>query len=211
MGTLADLQARIADDLFRQDMTAQIASRINSAISFYADTRFWFNQRTVMGQTVVGSQYVPIPPGLETLDTVMINAGGSNEYELIYRSRETIERWYGTTTFNGQPTDFTWDDATGQFRLWGNPNAIYPLAFVGIFDEPALVSPTDANVWTTDFNAVDLIAARVCYLVNRDVIKDVTSAGIYKAAETEARQNCIRKEVMRHAVGGVRASFGSPR
>lgn len=209
-GTLGDLKARIADDLFRSDMTNQIAGRIPEAIDYYSDDRFWFNERTVAGVTVPGNQYVPLPAGLEILDSVLINAGGSNMYPLAYRSRETLERWYGTTTFSGQPTDFAFDDASGQVRLWGNPNAVYPLSFVGIFDEPALVADIDSNNWTTDLNARALIAARVCMLISRDVLKDPIAAAAFQVAEGDASKSLTRKSVLRATSGGVRPSFGNP-
>lgn len=44
MTTLATLKAEIADDLDRTDLTTAIASEINKAISFYQDTRFYFNE-----------------------------------------------------------------------------------------------------------------------------------------------------------------------
>jgi hypothetical protein len=44
MTTLATLKAEIADDLDRTDLTTAIASEITKAITFYQDTRFYFNE-----------------------------------------------------------------------------------------------------------------------------------------------------------------------
>jgi hypothetical protein len=43
-GTLAIMQARIADEIGRDDLTDQIATCINDAISIYQQERFYFNE-----------------------------------------------------------------------------------------------------------------------------------------------------------------------
>jgi hypothetical protein len=79
MGTLADLKSRIALELARTDLTAQIGNAVSDAIKFYGSERFWFNQSrsitfpTVNGQQAYGASDQALIPSLIKIDDVYFN------------------------------------------------------------------------------------------------------------------------------------------
>ena len=61
MTILSVMQARIADDLARPDITNQIADAINDAIAHYQSTRFYFTEtRTASFSTVAGQELLQL-------------------------------------------------------------------------------------------------------------------------------------------------------
>lgn len=184
--TLLDLQTQIADELFRDDLTNQIASAVNRAIEHYAAKRFWFTEQRVTGVCVPDNEYMAYPMGLRVLDAVFVANGISGAppgYPLLKKSEAEIEEFFQAV---GTPTQPMLYCTIGeQIRLYPQPNLAYPLTFVGIFDvAPALVNPTDVNAWSVV--GQDLICARAKYTINRDILRDAQGAQADLLAQTEA-------------------------
>ena len=52
----SDMQAAIASELARTDLTTEIQREINNAITFYGNKAFWFNEATMAEITTVQGQ-----------------------------------------------------------------------------------------------------------------------------------------------------------
>lgn len=61
MATYGDMQARIADELARTDLAAEIQNEIQTAISYYENERFWFNEGQWTFNTVNAQELYALP------------------------------------------------------------------------------------------------------------------------------------------------------
>lgn len=202
MGTLAELKARIQVELWnRTDLDDQIALAIERAIEAYADTRFWFNTNRLTAPTVAANAYLTLPTGLRVVDAAYITVGGSS-YELTAQPETTIEDSEGVVA-SGQPTDYAIRGS--QARLYPTPNAIYSVAFLGIYDLDALDDDSDSNAWTTE--AQDLIAARSCAWINSRILNDADAAQAAAAEEGRALSELNRKTARKLGTGRIQPSM----
>lgn len=196
MATLGDLKARIADELLKRNLTAQISAHISRAIEFYAGRRWWFNTGRMTGAVVSGSEYSPLPTGTRLIDTVIVGS-----IILERRDSSDIEEWETLAVSTGQPTDYTVEGSN--LRLYPRPDAAYGLVINGTFDLPALATDGDSNAWTND--AQDLIAARARMTLCRDVLRDPDGAALAASAVNEAETDLQMKTIRRLGTGRVRA------
>lgn len=183
MATLGELKARIANECDRDDLTTEIADRINRAIEYYADTRFWFNEQIKTATTTADDEYVTPPTGLRREDAngVFITVGGF-KYPLEKRDRTYIQYWQATQNIKGQPVEFAYENE--QWRLFPTPSDAYTLTVLGVYDIDAPADDDSSNDWTN--HAEDLIAARARLLISRDVTYDSEMIASARAAEQEA-------------------------
>lgn len=202
---LQSLQARIADELTRTDLTSQIASAINRAIDHYAARRFWFNEQRVSGVCTANNEYVTYPTGLRVLDAVFVKYSTSTTgpgYPLEKKSEAELEEFAQAVNTATQPQLYC--TIGTQIRLYPMPNAAYPLTFVGVFDLPALVNPGDSNSWTSD--AQDLICARAKYTINRDILRDSDAMTLDKVAINSALKRLAGETARRTGTGRLQPS-----
>lgn len=204
MGTLAELKARIAREIDRDDMDVNIAAAISNSIEHYASLRFWFTEATNTAVTTAGSEVVALSPlGSRVVDTVSATVG-SYRYPLIARPLPQIDAWLGAGGARGQPTDYCVYGTS--LLLYPTPNAVYTLTVRGIFDVlPALDDDSAANAWTTQ--GADLIAARSRLVLYRDVLLDTEAEGLANFAKGEAKKALIGETTRRLSTGRVRASW----
>jgi hypothetical protein len=203
MSTYGVLKSRIADELLRSDLTSQIASGILRAIEFYADKRMQFNEQTRTVSTVAENQYVTLPTGLRTEDSIFATVGGYT-YELCKREFDQLEYWHGASQSRGQPLDYAIRGT--EARIYPEPNAAYVLTVTGIYDEDALEEDADTNGWCLGV-AQDLIVARVKYLMARDILYDEEVMRNALIAERESMERLRAETYMRTSDGKVSASW----
>jgi hypothetical protein len=145
MATYADVRARIADEMNRDDLTTQIDTAISDAIDHYADFNFAFNEERETTVTVAAQNYVNVPTGLQKESGVWLTVGGS-DYDLKKISIERMEDLTNSSSSEGQPVYYAYLDGT--FRLWPTPNTVYTLVIIGVFDTSALSADGDTNAFT---------------------------------------------------------------
>lgn len=170
MGTLADLKSRIALELARTDLSAQIANAINDAIKFYGRERFWFNQSrnitfiTVDGQDAYGATDQVLIPNLIKIDDIFFS---DEKYPLDRYSATDFEMLTGGSTANGRPCAYTYTD--NQIFLYPTPNAAYTLRLYAHYRLPVLADG-DTNAWTDD--AEELIRTHAKQILYLDSLED---------------------------------------
>src|SRR4051794_38603786 len=152
MGTLAQLKARIALDLTRDDLTSQIANVVADTIKFYGRERFWFNQtrnltfNTAIGQAAYGAADLAIIPGIVRIDALYLPQNQSI-HPLDRYEPDDFEVIAGGMSGGGRPVAYTYVDQT--IRLWPVPGSVYGLrlhAFTRLPD----AADGDSNAWTDD-------------------------------------------------------------
>ena len=231
MPTFGDLQALIANDLRRSNLTAEIANAIPDAIRDHETERFWFNETfptpytiTVAPNGGVGGSGQPgsaAPQGdVYFLGPQTFTAPQSNFQEFIkidmvraqipvvwYTVKSTdwtsIEFFYSTLS-KGQPSWWAFRDH--YLRIYPLPSQSYSLRIFGHYRAPPLVNLTDSNIWTNQGR--NLIRYTVLKRLFSYPIRDAEQVANADQAGERALEY-LRKETDRRArQGRMRAYYG---
>jgi hypothetical protein len=164
MATYGDMQARIAREIHRSDLTSDIQAAIKSAIDFYSSQRFHWNEKRWTLTTIAGAKYYgtstpapgTLPSDIMEIDSITVTAN-SRIYQLDSRSYTDMDAIdAGTTPLAGYPRLWSW--YADQIRLYPTPNQAYVLTISGQYTYPALSASTDESPWTNQ--AEELIRCR---------------------------------------------------
>lgn len=206
MATKAQLKARIATEVNRDDLLDDLATQFetffNRSIDYYADQRFSFNEARATSTLVIGDEYADLPTGSRMVDRVFVLIN-QTRYELQKRETWYIEGLYSAPQ-QGQPTDFAF--INGQIRLWPTPSQAWTLIWETVRDVlPALTTDSSENAWTNA--GQDLIDARCRIYLYRDQFRD--NDGLVQAtlAEKEALSRLKGESNRLISTGRVRSSW----
>lgn len=187
MSTLGDMKARIAEEIFRDDLGTAIAREITSAIRFYQSKRIYFQERydfvfdTEPGQAFYGAADAPEIANLISIDFVAVSYNGSIT-TLNYRAPDVLEQ-YTTPPSSGYPYNYTYYES--QLRLYPVPMSVLPVRVAGLITKPAPGSDLeDGNPWMND--AEELIRARTKRNLYLHSLGDQGMGAVMKALEDEA-------------------------
>lgn len=202
-GTYGDLQTRIADELARSDLTAQIRLAIQSAIRHHERERFYFNEAvatfaTVPGQAWYGAADLAVIPDIVEIDSLRLTAGAS-VYTLTRRTLDAIEDADAAPAVQADPTDYIY--YRQQLRLWPTPAQARLVTLAYVQRLAALSADGDTNAWTGE--ADELIRARAKADLYANVIRDLQEAAPMRALEAEALARLRGETVQRAAVGRI--------
>lgn len=195
------ISTMLGDDLFRTDLTAEATRALQTAIKHYEREIWWFQEQRANASTVADQEYYALPSDFGSLDSLVIDVGGStsNKYPLFQRTQEQIDRWQqGGTGTSGRPTDFALYDR--QLRLWVIPDDAYSLTLS--YRANNLSDSTTAaasNIWTNI--ADELIRWRADSIVAFSVLQDAQRAAGFKVQEKEA-YDALRSEHNRRVTTG---------
>lgn len=186
MSTYGAMQDRIADELARTDLTANIRQAIQSSIRHYERERFYFNETRQTFTTSSGAEYYtsadyPFIARLAQIDTVRITVSGTH-WLLLQRDWEDLDEMQTNTSHTGDPTDFAYYGQ--QIRLYPVPNAARTVVVSGLEKATTLSATTDTNYWMTD--AEELIRSRATRKIYSEVIKNAEQASYWVQCEMEA-------------------------
>lgn len=204
-GTYADLQARIADELDRTDLTSQIAVEILSAIRHYERQRMWFNEGRTTLSTTANQAFVTAPTDLLEIQRLDLTYNGFLQ-KLERRTWNEFENLGGTDTAipSGLPTYYTFGQ--NEFWFYPIPSTVYTLTLTYIKQLTVLSSGTDSNTWTTD--GEELIRSRARQAVKINYLGDAAAMGMimdgyYSPQEKAAYDSLLRASGKRLARGSL--------
>lgn len=181
MATLGTMRARIADELNRSDIDSQIDQAIESAIDFYEDKDFWFNEAIATTATVDGTEYYSVPSDYIRGTSFVLTVNGT-EYTLKKRTNDWINQQKVSTTFKSFPTDYA--EYNEQFRLYPVPNGAYTLTIYYSKVLTSISGDSDSNEFTG--SAEELIRSRAKWSIYTHLLRDIEGAQLMKACEVEA-------------------------
>jgi hypothetical protein len=184
-GTMRD---RIDDELQRSDaINTQISTAIQSAISFYKYSRFWFNEGRTTGATVDGTEYYSLPSTQLSVDSIrVLRSASAGYFQLQPESFDTLEHWTQGANSESFPTHFA--PFKDKFRFFPIPDAAYTTEWNGIISLGALSATTDTNAWMVE--AEELIRQRAKAIVNIDLLEHAPA--LAQAAALRARgSDCL--------------------
>lgn len=201
MADLATLKSRIASELHRSDLTAQIASAIADAVSHYQTEPFALNQVRGSFNTVAGTEFYNNLTDVASIDavTVLVNA---RKVVLDPWSYLRMEHINSTTNTQSQPWAWAWYDE--QIRLYPVPDAVYPLTVSYTQKVGVPASDGDSNIWTTE--AEELIRNAAKKRICRDYTMDDQMGMRAEVAEREALAR-LKKNLNQLSTGGLRGSM----
>ncbi len=173
MGTLADLKARIKDELGgRTDLDSQIAYAIDDAIKLHLQQHLWPTEASTSFDTVPGTAYYVVPTRFRGFVRVTVTDDG-DKWPLEPISYEQYR------DMDGDDAD---DDGTPScYALFGGymylhpvPDEVYPINCDYYRDFAAPVTDDEENYWTVE--AEPLIRNTAKKILYSEVILDFEKA-----------------------------------
>ena len=210
MSTFGTMKTRIADEIVRDDLSAQIANAVLSAIAIWAPTRFHFNEKRYLINTVVDQEYYALS-SLTNTDGSAIGTGetlievdsftltyNDQPYVLDDRTQQWIDREQApAATYTGQPAFFGFFG--DQIRLAPIPDAAYVGTISGLAQLSTLSAEADSNAWMTEGEG--LIRAQAKIMLYRDIVRDMEGVSLAKDALAEAYGPLERKMAAKATTG----------
>lgn len=204
MGTLTTLKARIATEIHRTDLTANIASAISDAILTHQGRRFAFNQRRTTFSTVDGREFyavtdspATIPTDIGEIDRLTVTVN-SRRVVVEPQSYEWMEDISMSTSTEDSPSAYAWYQ--NQLRLYPIPDAVYTMTISYL----QKVAEAETTIWSTEAEALIRHAAKK--LLYRDVILDAEAASMCAQAEVEEYMR-LKKDAQQLTTGSIRGSW----
>lgn len=176
------MQARIAREVNRTDLAAEIRDAIQSAIQHYESTRFWFNEKSQSVSTSAGNPWVDVPADFVTADelTVQLNQRAYQLQRWSFADLDEIDT--SGATVLGQPIGYALFGE--RFRIYPVPDAVYSITVAYLSRLGALSADSDTNAWMTD--AEQLIRARAKWELALHRTMDETMVAAMERAEARA-------------------------
>jgi hypothetical protein len=204
VATYLDMQTRIADELDRSDLTAQIKKAIISAVAHYERRRFYFCETSFTISTVAGQETytssdaaaIATSPNIERLNGLYSNL----RTPLTKRDWAWIDDVSSTTTSRARP--MAWAYRAETIRLYPIPDAAYTITAYNVPRLTALSADGDSNAWTND--AEELIRSHAKIDLLRNVIRGadmVEEIALQRDQEQGALAALIRETSSREALG----------
>lgn len=213
--TYLTMQQRIADEFVNESITtAQIKNAIQTAISYYQNTPFFFNQKITTFTTIGGRQYYDASdladiPNIFQMRNATIALNGTN-LPLDEAEFNDIDDTQ-TGSFIGFPYLYAY--YTQKIRLFPIPDSGYIVTLSFIQNFTALSADTDTNSWMVEAEA--MIRQRAKMLLAIDILHSDDMAARCKNMEDEeydglmdeTRQRSSTKSLRYPALLGNRRSF----
>lgn len=199
--TLGDLKTRIADELARSDLTAQIALAVSQAIEEACTHRFWFME--VRGMTI------PITGGTATyasadianlieIDRLVLIVSGQRR-TLRDMSDDELDLFNDGTAPSGEP--YAYSRYGDQLRLYPTPALSYTVSIDGLTKGATLNSDVDSNIWTDASHGERYIRALAKRQLLADVIRKPDAAQTQDQLAQRYRQELFEQTHSRTASG----------
>ena len=200
MANFIETVSRIARELRRQNLTAEIRQAVLDAIDTAAEDRFFFNEvRGLTFNTVAGQQYYPDMYLVEIDTMYWFDGNAGNARRNVYEDNNIIADWRASgNVLNGQLTNYS---------RQGTDLRLYPIPLVSdiaIFMDgyrrgPPLVNDNDTNNWLTYGEKYIRLLAKS--IIQRDVVKDYADAQVLEALAEDERVVLAGKTAQRQSTG----------
>lgn len=194
-GTQGYMKAKIANEIERGDLSAEIAFAIGTAMNDYKNERFYFNETRDITFSTVANRYIYTQADdtdlsrLVKIDYIFAYIGGQ-PYRLFDIRPEIMEWSHLTTPASdpvGQPFRFLW--YAQQLFIYPTSDQAYPLRIAG--ELTPLTPPDDVttgNIWMTDAEAMIRARAKFHLYSNITAIKDPEKAAEQAMLAEQAKQ-----------------------
>ncbi|MFM9928206.1 hypothetical protein VLK31_34925 [Variovorax sp. H27-G14] len=178
---LGTMKARIAREVHRTDLAADIANAINEAIRFYRSRNFEFTEKVGAITTAANTASYTSPGDIGEVLNIRATAGGRS-YLADPISFNEYQALSGAGSPAGQPQFYAL--YAKRLYIYPTPDAAYGLEVAYQQRAAAPSADSDVTVWTDE--AEPLIRSRAKRLLCRDLILDPQGSSAAAEAENEA-------------------------
>lgn len=190
------MQDRIADELDRSDLTTQIQYAIQSAIEFYKDERFFFNENITKIVTATASETYSISSVLD-IDYVTVNVNG-HPADMVARPFNYVAS-IRDPSYTGTPHQYA--ILGDSMYVYPVPNGVYTIEVAGCVQLATLSSTANTNAWMT--SAEELIRRRAKADLCHDLIKDYDEADRQTQLELRALERLKSRTFSKNRGSGI--------
>lgn len=207
MTTYADMQARIADELNRDDLTSQIQLAIKSAIANLETRPFYWNEQRSYIDTAATQRIYELPDNFQGINSLTLTY---NNYITLLepRSWNYIEDITSTTQSQGPPRSYAIYDY--QLFVYPIPDQVYRLT-MGYFKRLEDVSATgSANAWMNPRHGEEIVRTLAKVDLLENVIKGngaFDQARVLGRRATQILANLNGENVQRTTTGRKRPTM----
>ncbi len=207
--TLADMRARIMDELQRTDLASQINNAITEAADYFRRDVFFRNDAQDSSTvTVAGTAVYPAPADVAEIRQLSITVSNT-KYPLRLRSWEYInaEDSNVLSPVSGPPIEYAVNLLSGgmSIRLFPTPAGAYRLQYDYVQIIPAPVQDTDSNFWTMEGR--EMVRAYAKYLLRMTVLNDPPSAQVDLALADQYLRKLKQETGAKKFTGRLRAHW----
>ena len=193
------MQTRIADELLRPDLIAQVRLAILDAIKTHEVSRFAFNQASTTFPTVVGQDEYTASTNAAIGTAIKIDRlrllVGTSRYPMQQIGANELDEMSISTTSQGQPSVWCYEHEA--IRLWQPPNQVYTVTMFYIARLATLSADSDSNAWTNDAERLIRTRAKI------NLLRDVTGIRTNDMATDIAALMAYEQEVLTELRGDV--------
>lgn len=217
MTTFLDVRNRVADQLARSDLSAQIDREIQLAIARYNRRVTWLHEvravtltsvaaqawySTVNVSTGAGPQDVAGRTAVPVSDIQAVRYMRTADYDDLKQVRYSdFERFFDTTGSAGRTSYFTL--YAGQIGLWPVPAGVETFTMSVVCKPVVPSSAADTSVW---FNqAQELIENAAASAICRKFLSDGERAQAFKVFEDAAWDELLAESNKKAATGRIRS------
>ena len=217
MTTFLDVRDRVADQLSRSDLSAQIDREIQLAIIRYNRRVSWLHEVRAVTLTSVAAQAwyssVDLSTGAGPQDVAGRTAVDVSDIQAVRYMRTAdfddlkqvhysdFERFFDTTGSAGRSTYFTL--YAGQIGLWPVPAGVETFTLSVVCKPVVPSSATDESVWFDQ--AQELIENAAASAICRKFLSDGERAQAFKVFEDAAWDELLAESNKKAATGRIRS------
>ena len=150
MSNLGVMRDRIASELGdRTDLNTQIVAAIQSAIKFYENEHFWFNEEEAESTTVIGTASYTLPSNFIEMFTISIDYSTSRNADPEPLNQIPIGQMRNLElTSDGQPSKYA--IYREELKLHPTPDAEYPMTMLYLRTCAEVSGTSDTNEWMVE-------------------------------------------------------------
>lgn len=217
MTTFLDVRDRVADQLSRSDLSAQIDREIQLAITRYNRRVTWLHEvravtltsvaaqawySTVDVSTGAGPQAVVGRTAVDVSDIQSVRYMRTADYDDLKQVHYSdFERFFDTTGSAGRTSYFTL--YAGQIGLWPVPAGVETFTLSVVCKPVIPASATDTSVWFDQ--AQELIENAAASAICRKFLSDGERAQAFKVFEDAAWDELLAESNKKAATGRIRS------
>lgn len=217
MTTFLDVRNRVADQLARSDLSAQIDREIQLAITRYNRRVTWLHEvravtltsvaaqawySTVDVSTGAGPQDVAGRTAVDVSDIQSVRYMRTADYDDLKQVRYSyFERFFDTTGSGGRTAYFTL--YAGQIGIWPVPAGVETFTMSVVCKPVVPSSAADTSVWFDQ--AQELIENAAASAICRKFLSDGERAQAFKVFEDAAWDELLAESNKKAATGRIRS------